>query len=308
MSQHPDEHRAEALDALLQELQTGNQRPSPLNDTSAVDATFVAALVQLSHEIEPDSGFAADLEERLVARSAVDTTGNGRRRPRQRTPLPAAPHGRSTTWRRWMSLAAMVLLALLLLTPPVRAAMGNVIRIGAVRIGLAPATTATPAPSPPYTGTVPTPLPSLLDLDGATTLDTARTQAGFPVQLPAYPPDLGAPQYVFLQNLNGTMVALVWIDPVHPSSVRLALFELSSDVYIYKSGATIITETTVHGQRALWTKGPYLVQVIENGQVTLATRVLVNGHALIWTEGAITYRLETSAPLDEAVKIAESLH
>jgi hypothetical protein len=71
---------------------------------------------------------------------------------------------------------------------------------------------------------------------------------------------------------------------------------------------TTVTETTVHGQRALWTQGPYIVQVIENDQVIYATRVLVNGHALIWTEGSITYRLETSASLDEAVKIAESLH
>jgi hypothetical protein len=305
MSQDPEEHRAEVLDALLQKLQTGKQHPAP-HDASTVDAAFVAALVQLSHEIEPDSRFAADLEERLLAHTAVDIIGNARKRPRRRAAVPAAPRRRSTAWRRWMSLAAMVLLALLLITPQVRAGMGNVIRIGAVRIGLAPATTA--APSPPYTGPVPTPLPSLLDLAGATTLDQARTQAGFPVRLPAYPPELGAPQHVFLQNLDGPMVALVWVDPVHPSSVRLALFELSSGVYIYKSGATTVTETTVHGQRALWTEGPYLVQVIENGQVAYATRVLVNGHALIWAEGSITYRLETSASLDEAVKIAESLH
>jgi hypothetical protein len=207
-----------------------------------------------------------------------------------------------------MSLAAMVLLALILLTPQARAGVGTVLRIGAVRIGLAPAPSATPAASPPYTGPVPTPLPSLLDLAGATTLDQARAQAGFPIRLPAYPPDLGAPRYVFLQDLNGPMVALVWVDPTHPGGVRLALFELSSNVYIYKSGATTVTETTVHGQRALWTQGPYVVQVIENGQVIYATRVLVNGHALIWTEGSITYRLETSASLDEAVKIAESLH
>ena len=50
------------------------------------------------------------------------------------------------------------------------------------------------------------------------------------------------------------------------------------------------------------------MQVIENGQVAFATRVLVNGHALIWSEGSITYRLETTASLGEAVKIAESLH
>ena len=35
--------------------------------------------------------------------------------------------------------------------------------------------------------------------------------------------------------------------------------------------------------------------------------LLVEGHALVWEEGDITYRLETSLSLDEAVKIAESL-
>lgn len=304
MSQDPEARRAEELDLLLQELQTGRAPLPAPHDASRADAAFVAALVQLSREIEPDSRFATELEERALTQAPVGTAGRARPRFRRRA---TTPYGRSTAWRRWMSLAAL-LLALLLLAPQVRAGMGDVIRLGAVRIGLAPAASATVTPSPPYTGPVPTPLPSLLDLAGATTLDLARAQAGFPIRLPAYPQELGPPQYVFLQNLNGPMVALVWVDPTHPSSVRLALFELSSDLYIYKSGARTVTETTVNGQRALWTEGPYLVQVVENGQVTFATRVLVNGHALIWTEGGITYRLETSASLDEAVKIAESLH
>jgi hypothetical protein len=34
---------------------------------------------------------------------------------------------------------------------------------------------------------------------------------------------------------------------------------------------------------------------------------LIEGHVLIWKEGDITYRLETDLPVEEAVKIAESL-
>jgi hypothetical protein len=34
---------------------------------------------------------------------------------------------------------------------------------------------------------------------------------------------------------------------------------------------------------------------------------LVPGNTLIWTQGTITYRLETSATINEAVKIAESV-
>jgi hypothetical protein len=34
---------------------------------------------------------------------------------------------------------------------------------------------------------------------------------------------------------------------------------------------------------------------------------LVEGHVLIWADGSLTYRLETELPLDEALRIAESL-
>jgi hypothetical protein len=34
---------------------------------------------------------------------------------------------------------------------------------------------------------------------------------------------------------------------------------------------------------------------------------MVNANVLLWTEGDITYRLESSLPLDEARRVAESL-
>src|SRR5579872_1072379 len=156
MSQDPEARHAEELEALLRELQAGHL-PSTPDHAPEADAAFVAALVQLSHEIEPDSDFAAELEERLLARTPAATAGSPGRRLYRRAP---APPGRPHAWRRWMSLAAMVLLAVLLLTPQVRAGVGSVIRIGAVRIGLAPTGSAAPTPTPPYSGPVPTPLPS----------------------------------------------------------------------------------------------------------------------------------------------------
>jgi hypothetical protein len=262
----------------------------------------VAALVAAGRAAAPEAGFAAELEARLQDGDGAGIgpwphadAGNGRARPSA---------GRRPAWRRWMALAAMVLLAIVLLTPPARAGVELLIRLGAVRIGLAQVASPTP---PPSATASPTPLPSVLDLAGATTLDTARARAGFPVRLPAYPPDLGPPSHMFLQDVGGPMVALVWTDPAHPDRARLALFEMTSDVYVYKSNARIAAETTVHGNRALWTDGPYLVEVIEGGQVVLGSRRVVTGHALIWTEGGITYRLETDLPLNEAVRVAESL-
>jgi hypothetical protein len=34
---------------------------------------------------------------------------------------------------------------------------------------------------------------------------------------------------------------------------------------------------------------------------------MIAGHVLIWAEGDVTYRLETSLSMEEAVRVAESL-
>lgn len=308
MNHYPDARLADELDAAIQAFLDGAE-PAPPSSTMPADVAFAGALVGLGQNIAPDAAFAAELEARLLGMPATDSgsppdtgaPGNGHANGRVRT-LPRRI--RRLTWRGWLQLAALVLLALLLITPPARAGVASLIRIGAVRIGLAPGPSATPAP---HSGPTPTPLPSLLDLAGATTLAQARAQAGFPVRLPTYPPDLGPPQYVFLQQLDGPMVALVWTDPTHPDTPRLALFEMTSDVFVQKSQARVVAETTVDGQPALWTEGPYFVAVYSGGQVSYSLRVLVNGHVLVWEVRGITYRLETTLALDQAVQIAESL-
>ncbi|WIG60079.1 MAG: hypothetical protein OJF49_002827 [Ktedonobacterales bacterium] len=310
MNQYPDARLADELDAAIRAFLAGAE-PAPPSSTTTADIAFVGALVGLGHSIAPDATFAAELEARLVGAPATGsdsppdtgTPGNGHANGHARA-LPRRI--RRLTWRGWLQLAALVLLALLLITPPARAGVASLIRIGAVRIGLGTEPSATPAPHSSPTP-LPTPLPSLLDLAGATTLAQARAQAGFPIHLPTYPPDLGPPQYVYLQQLDGPMVALVWTDPAHPSTPRLALFEMTSDVFVQKSQARVVAETTVDGQPALWTEGPYFVAVYSGGQVSYTMRVLVNGHVLVWEEHGITYRLETTLPLDQAVQIAESL-
>ena len=289
MTHDVEAQRADELDAAITALLAGGD--------AAPETPFVAALLRLSAALEPEAAFAANLEAQLLAPSAPEASRTQDGRAPRRS-------GRRMPGRWWMPLAAMVLLALLLVVPQARAEIQTLIRIGAVRIGLVPQPRATPAPGATPT---PTPLPSPLDLAGATTLEQARAQADIPILLPTYPPDLGPPRYVFLQNLDGPMVALVWVDPARPSSVRLALFEMSNSVFVYKSGARVVAQTTVDGQPALWTDGPYIVEVLVNGQVVEDTRRLVTGHALIWTAGGITYRLETDQPLDVAVRIAESL-
>ncbi len=214
----------------------------------------------------------------------------------------------------WVALILLIILGGLLAVPQVRAALLEFLQVGAVRIFLVePTPTPTPAtiiPETPATATPrpsPTPISSLLDLAGETTLAEAQAQVDFPIRLPAYPTDLGPPDWVFLQDLGGPMVVLVWAKPDQPDQVGLSLHLLGSGVFMGKGPPVTLQETTVNSQQAYWTEGPYLVQIERGNQYLEDMRRLIEGHVLIWTEGEITYRLETDLPLEEAVKIGESL-
>ena len=159
-----------------------------------------------------------------------------------------------------------------------------------------PASTATPAP---------TLIPSLLDLAGRVSLEEARDLVDFPVRLPSYPPGLGDPDLVLVQKLGDEMLVLIWLDPAKPDQVALSLHAFGPLSFAgEKSPPRLIEQTEVNGNPAVWAVGPYVLR-LTNGDLDL--RRLVNGNVLIWQEGEITYRLESSLPLEEAVRVAESL-
>jgi hypothetical protein len=114
---------------------------------------------------------------------------------------------------------------------------------------------------------------------------------------------------VYLQDLGGQAVILVWIDRWQPGRARLSLHELGPGVDVEKNQPRAIERTVVNGRPAVWTSGPYMLEVQPSSATEheQAARRLVIGHTLVWAEGAITYRLETDRPLAEAVRIAESL-
>jgi hypothetical protein len=200
-----------------------------------------------------------------------------------------------------------VLCAALLAVAPVRAWVAEILQLGAVRIFVQPslpdATEGTPLP-PPTAVPWPTPLASVLDMAGATTLAEAETQLPFPIQLPAYPPDWGMPDHVYVQNLDGPALVLVWMDRQQPEKVMASLHVLTSEALVYKMQPQQVDATTVDGAEALWLAGPYIVQ---NGAGEWAPQRLVAGHVLIWTDGELTYRLESDLAVEEAVRVAESL-
>lgn len=215
----------------------------------------------------------------------------------------------------WSLTIVLVLILSLMLIPPARAAILEFIQIGVVRIFRSePAPMPLPTQQSPLnqmsiTATptlTPQPLiPILKNLSGETTLEQARKKIPYPILLPSYPPNLGKPDYVFVQDTGGAMTILVWMDPQNPDQVLMSLHFLPAGSWaIKKIEPTVIEETSVNQHPAVWTTGPYFVQ-LTNGAVNL-TR-LINGHVLIWEDAKITYRLETALELEEALKIAESL-
>jgi hypothetical protein len=212
----------------------------------------------------------------------------------------------------WSLTLLLILLSSLLLIPPARAAILEFIQIGIVRIFPAPEetpTTAVPESFAPVTATPSSqsiPLLNFLDqIAGETKLANAQEMTGYPILLPTYPPELGLPNHVYVQDANGAMTILVWVDAAQPGRVTLSLHFIPQGSWaIQKFQPSVIEETEVNGQRAVWTVGPYPL-ISRNGDVEL-TR-MVEGHVLIWESDGVTYRLETGLSLEETLKIAESL-
>ncbi len=195
----------------------------------------------------------------------------------------------------WAIAAFVVILAGLLAVPAVRAAVVEIVRLGAVRIFLGGPT---PTPLPP-TGHL-----SLSELPGETTLAAVEGSVTTPIRLPSYPPDLGPPDRVFLLRQFGGTVILVWENPNYPDLARLALFAIPPGPLVNKLFPERVESTSVAGRPAIWTTGDHFVELIMEGRSTLT---LVRGHVLIWTLEGGTYRLETTLSLEEAIRIAESL-
>jgi hypothetical protein len=224
----------------------------------------------------------------------------------------------------WSLTVILILFSSLMLIPPARAAILEFIQIGIVRIFRAEATPITPPQQGILSTMVPitaTPaltseslIPVLEQLAGEVSLEEAQQAVDYPILLPSYPPDLGLPDRVFVQDADGDMTILIWLDPQHPTQVLMSLHMIPPGSWaVDKMNPALVQETTVNGQRAVWAVGPYPIR-FSDGNLDFVR--LVDGHVLIWTEGetlapgaraGVTYRLETELALEEAIRVAESL-
>lgn len=196
-----------------------------------------------------------------------------------------------------VALALGLVLLALLAVPSVRAAVLEFFQFGAIRIFTNP----TETPVEPYQT-----LPSLLDLAGETTLAEAQEQSGLPIRLPAYPPDLGEPDRVFMQQVGGPVVVLLWTAPQAPQQIRLSLMILGPGSFADKGEPPEIEMTRVNNNEALWMQGSHSLFLSQTGD-TQPTRIFVESNVLVWMDDGVTYRIESNDSLEEAVRIAESL-
>ena len=206
----------------------------------------------------------------------------------------------------WVLFALIIIAGGLLAVPPVRAHILEFLQVGAVRIFLGepvegPALTRVPDGSSPAQALI----PSLQIIAGEIDLQTAQEQVPFPIPLPGYPADLGEPDLVFLQDMAGPFLVLVWMDPCLPDQVRLSLHLIGPGSYaLGKSMPRTVEMTRVNGQPAVWAEGLYILTMMNGG---VENYRLLDGHVLIWEESGLTYRLETDLSMEEAIRIAESL-
>jgi hypothetical protein len=164
----------------------------------------------------------------------------------------------------------------------------------------------------PYPTSTPVSPASSMKLGGKTDLYRLSERAGFEVRIPTAYDELVTPNMVFFQDLGGPAVVLAWYVPGRDDDLRMVLYQLSSGAWQdeqIRSLEKVVSETTVNGNPARWVEGPTAAYVDAGGGGEMLDKraFIMDGRTLVWEENGITYRLEAAVPVEEAVRIAESL-
>jgi hypothetical protein len=256
-------------------------------------------LVELGHALAfpvPSSNFAAAVGERIRAR------------PRR------SWFGVRPAFRRPMSRAVLIAIALLLVVAAVAAAIG--FGLPGLRIifggpGASGAPPASPAASRPSPSGAPG---SAMGLGGAVPLAELDGQAGFHVLLPV-DPTLGAPDAAYLMDGR---VALAWgpregFPPTLEPGVSLVISEFRGNVdqgYFEKvlGTGTTLKRVTVRGVAGYWISGdPHFFFYTDPSGHQVGDSHRVVGDTLVWASDGLTFRIESSIGMADTIRIAESL-
>lgn len=200
------------------------------------------------------------------------------------------------------ALAALLALATaMVVSPAVRAAVFDLLRIGGVEIHQ-------DEPAPP-TPTVEAPLPG----ERAVSLAQARDAVDFTLRLPA---GLGEPDAI---QVTGDRVVSMSFDGrvdgrvgervgERVGAVRVDQFDGHLDPIFEKfTTAADIHRVTVGDQPGIWVDRPHTVLYTDEHGTTHQETARLAGSTLIWEDGGVTYRVEGDLTQAEALAVAESL-
>lgn len=224
---------------------------------------------------------------------------------------------RQTAWlprRAFIAIVALVIaLALLVAIPETREALAQILGLRTIRIiPVTPTATPLPGTFQPVTATPrsqvlsATPIPRIQCCE--TTLADAQAKSRFKVLLP---PDQ-SPSRVYFQSLpsfgsGAQQVILIFGDPNVP---QFTLYQATNILYMkIAQGGTVISESQVKGQRALWLTGALHVLIVQDssGSIEFEPERNVNLNTLGWEIGTVTFRVETPLSKEQAIRFAESL-
>lgn len=203
-------------------------------------------------------------------------------------PLRARPRA-----RRVLVLAAAALLVfagLLAVSPGLRAAFFRLIGIPGATVEVHE----TAPPLPPDSG------PERLPFEREVTLSEAQAEAAFPL---AVPRDLGEPERVLLLGSGDTAVVTF---TYRDGEVVLTQFrgELQPELFGKVAMETQVREVRAAGEPGIWVEGPHTVYLKGPTAMGIVSEPRTSGDALLWTHQGITFRLEGTAGLEDALRIA----
>ncbi len=201
--------------------------------------------------------------------------------------------------RRTLTIA----LATVLFLASAAVAAELIIRIGAVTVRVTPAPTATP-----------TRPESASAFGQPVSIAEAERRAGFDARIPRA---LGPPAGVWIgptqvgsqPGETATRIVLAWragqgLPPIEDLPWGVVLMQFESDYEV--AAKTLYSETSnidpvkVGGLDGYWITGPHTLELLDPDGTQVVT---VTGNVLLWQEGSITYRLETSLPLDQTLAL-----
>lgn len=186
----------------------------------------------------------------------------------------------------------------------------------------APTTTATAASTATGPAATPTPFPTptvpplRAQIGTPTTLAAARAQSPFPIRTPSAP-ELAAPDEVYADPTTGGRVSLLYaarpgLPAIPGTDVGLLLQEFRGGIAsgIFQKGVPAtsrVEPVAVDGVQGYWIEGGLralaYTDASGNGRYE-ETRYA--GNTLIWEKNGVVYRLESSLPKDDAVRIAST--